>query len=290
MSINVKTLLGKNNLDFSISCLRSFVENSETPIRLVILDDGSLTGVEVERLQSSFKDCKIVTRQDRDSIIQEKLKNYPTCYKYREQVIYAHKIFDAMLYDDEDLIFIDSDVYFKRKYTWPDFNGIPTFMMGRQHAYSFTHMEFLKVKYPIFPYVNTGMIYCPREKFDLGFIEEVLNDQIINKGIGRISWLEQTMWAFIAAKAGAIRYFDPFQVVMAGGDLILKENTLAVHLVSAYRGEYKLLLKEDVKNKEKIEPIKLITKTKFVSIPEFWIDRLKKKLRRHFKPYKPVAA
>jgi Zn finger protein HypA/HybF involved in hydrogenase expression len=283
MSIRVKTLLGKNNLAFSISCLQSFVENAVSPIQLVVLDDGSLSTIEIEKLQSSFDDCEVVTKHHRDEIIAEKLKNYPTCYRYRQQVVYAHKIFDAMLCDDNDLIFIDSDVYFKKKFVLPDFNGIPTFMMGRQHAYSFSPLEFLKVKYSIFPYVNTGMFYFPRKQFDLEFIEALLNDKIINKGIGRISWLEQTVWAFIAGRGSAIQYFNPFQVVMAGSKRLLKENTLAVHLVTTYRADYNLLINEQVKNKEEVVPVSIVTKKRHLSIHEFWMDKVRKKLRRYLK-------
>jgi Zn finger protein HypA/HybF involved in hydrogenase expression len=281
MSICVKTLLGKNNLEFSISCLKSFVNNATSPVKLVVLDDGTLSAVEIERLENSFDECRVVTKRDRDALIQEKLKNYPACYQYREQVIYAYKIFDAMLCDDdEDLIFIDSDVYFKKKFTLPDFNGVPTFMMGRQHAYSFTPLEFMKVKYAIFPYVNTGLFYFPRKQFDLAFIESLLNDKIINKGVGRISWLEQTLWAFIAGRGNSIQYFNPFQVVMAGSGRLLNEKTLAVHLVSTYRGEYKLLVKEQVKNKEEIVPVMIVTEKNHLNILEFGTNRLKAKLHR----------
>jgi len=82
------------------------------------------------------------------------------------------------------------------------------------NAYSFQPKEFLRIKFPIFPYVNSGVFYSPKKLYALDFIEQLLNDKIIRKGLTKkIPWLEQTIWAFLAAKSKSFCYFDNGQII-----------------------------------------------------------------------------
>ena len=233
-----KTLLGHNGLDFSIKCLKSFIHNSAQEIHLQIFEDGSITADDKEKLFSALPSCTIVDKAVRDRIVNEKLKEHPSCLEYRNNTNYAQKLFDVMLYENEDVYFIDSDIYFIKKFNLPNFNLEPVFMADTHNAYSLKPIEFFRTQYPIYPCINSGFFFFPNKLFDLDYIEELLNDKIIRQGlIRKISWLEQTIWAFLAAKIKNVCYFDYDQVVMAQ-EVIYKpvtEQLIAVHCVFSLR-------------------------------------------------------
>lgn len=281
MAIKCKTLLGTKNLDFSLACLQSFINNSEDEIHLQIFEDGSLTDHDVHRLLTTLKGSTVIKKSDRDSVINEKLKQYPQCYKYRNSILYAHKIFDVALYDDHDLLFIDSDVLFLKKFKLPAFNNTPVFIADKHHAYSFTPVEFFNVKFPIFPHVNTGFFYFPHDLFSVEFVEQLLTDPIIGKGMGRISWLEQTIWGFLAARNNQTAYFDSSQIIMARKTLRVDANTIAIHLVSSYRNHFEGLKSKVIADTEKYEDVRLKNVTAYLSKTEFAVNRIKKKAYRH---------
>lgn len=237
-----KTLLGHNGLEFSIICLRSFITNSEQEIRLQIFEDGTLTVDDKEHLISALPNSIIVDKGVRDKIVLEKLIDYPKCLLYRSSTIYTQKLFDIMFYDNSDVCYIDSDIFFIKKFRLPEFDQVPAFMEDTHNAYSFHPLDFWQLKFPIFPYLNSGFFYFPRQWYNLNYIEELLNNAIIFKGITKnISWLEQTLWAFLATKTGKLNYFNDHKIVMA--QQVMKppildkitEDTIAVHLVYSLR-------------------------------------------------------
>lgn len=282
--VKCKTLLGESNIDFSIECLSSFVKNSKKEILIEIFDDGSLTDESKNKLKNSLKDCKIITREDRDEIINYKLSNYPSCLHYRNKIIYAHKLFDVMLYDDDDhLLFIDSDVFFIKKFELPDFNTIPIFIKDKHNAYSFNPLEFIKINFDIFSRINTGFFYFPRDLYSLDYLEELLTDKIISKGIDRISWLEQTLWAFVANRSKIVGYFDNSQIVMAKDEIEMDTNLIAVHLVTSFRSHYdriksySLIVRKGGGTNTKI---KVLYKNASLKKYQFITDRVRKSLLR----------
>ena len=289
--IKCKTLLGTWGLDFSITCLKSFVQHSEHEIQLEIFEDGTLTHDNKEQLLSTFSNCAIIDKPIRDNIVVKKLAEHPACLNYRNSTGYAQKLFDIVLYEDQDVFYIDSDILFLKKFKLPEFSGTPIFMSDTFNAYSFTPQEFLKINFPIFPYINSGIFYFPQKLYNLDFIEQLLNDKIIINGlIKKIPWLEQTLWAFLLAKSKNIFYFDHNQIVMAQQVMKIPVNenitdqTIAVHLVSSLRGHvFPELLKIDahiVDDTADCKQIKVEATKGYLSTLSFAIDRLKKKWRQ----------
>ncbi len=240
--IYCKTLLGHKGLDFSIECLQSFLQHSGDEILLEIFEDGSITDEDEAKLLSNLRNSVVIRKAVRDAKLEPLLADYPACKAYRNSTNYAQKIFDVMLFDDRDVFYIDSDIYFLKKFALPAMDEMPVFMWDTQNAYSLTPVDLLKINIPIFPNVNTGLFYFPKNLFDLAFVEQLLQDGVINKGIKKgIPWLEQTIWSFLAAKSRSISYFDCKQVIMA--DFVLKNDadTIAVHLVYYFRTYIKQL-------------------------------------------------
>ncbi len=282
-ALTVKTLLGHKNLQFSIECLNSFLKNSKDKIFLQIFEDGTLTEDDASLLSAQLNDVVIVAKKERDSKLKGLLYRYPLCDQYRNNIPYAQKIFDVMLYDSADLLFIDSDIFFLRSFELPSFGQFPVFISDSEHAYSFTPMEFFKIKLPIYPRVNSGFFYFPKTLFSLDFIEELLKDEIINRGLKRRNpWLEQAVWSFLAANAKKVSFFNRRQIVMAEKKLKVDERTIAVHLVSTYRSHF-----SELQNKtscssalDEFSVVELEKEVKFLSKFEFAVERLMKRTKR----------
>ena len=276
-----KTLLGQKNLDFSIECLRSFLENSIDKIELQIFEDGTLTTADHTKLVSSLKNTTVIMKNEREDTIYRILSNYPYCQMYRTSSPYAQKLFDVMLYNDSNLFFIDSDIYFLCKFKLPEFGNIPAFILDKQNAYAFTPSQFLTIHDPIFPRVNSGLFYFPRRYFSLDLLERLLSEGLWKKK-GIISWLEQTLWAFLAGQSDRIGYFDDSQIMMARQNLSVDDKTIAVHLVSSYRFHFQFLKSLTRNNPENgIQNIKLVSTRNFLNKYEFVADRLKKRIYRN---------
>ncbi|WP_419803155.1 hypothetical protein [Mucilaginibacter sp.] len=292
--INCKTLLGHKGLDFSISCLKTFIENSENEIHLQIFEDGTLSNEDKLLLKTSLKGSSVIDKADIDKQVEEKLSNYPACLAYRNSTIYGIKLFDIMLYKDEDTFYIDSDIYFIKNFTLPKFANLPIFMSDTFNAYSFQPLEFIQIKFPIYPYINSGFFYFPKELYNLNYIEELLNKPVIKNAFKnalakKLYWSEQTIWAFLSGKSKAICYFNNNQIMMAQQvmkypiqDNITSE-TIAIHLVSSLRTNIYNVLERDFSQKSKstnFNHIELEYNENHLSKLGFLIDRLQKKWRQ----------
>lgn len=278
--IHCKTLLGHAGLDFSIECLQSFLHHAADEILLEIFEDGSITDEDEAKLLSNLKSSIVIRKAERDARLKPLLAAYPACKAYRDSTNYAQKIFDVMLFDDRDVFYIDSDIYFLKRFALPMMDEMPIFMVDTQNAYSLTPLDLLKINIPLFPQVNSGIFYFPQNLFKLEFVEQLLNDEIINKGIKKgIPWLEQTIWSFLAAKSRSISYFDCKQVVMA--DFVLKNDadTVAVHLVYYFR-TYIKRLRLLPPNTETVTEINLKMSSAYLKKMDFAVEKIIRKLKR----------
>jgi hypothetical protein len=282
----VKTLLGHSNLAFSIECLLSFVNNAAEKIWLIIFEDGTLTPEDRIHLHESLSNSTIIDRNKCDKIVLDKLASYPACLKYRKSILYARKIFDLMLFDEKDTLYIDSDVFFVRKFSLPKFGAIPVFMYDSQNAYSFKPSEFLRLSYPIFPKVNSGFFFFPKEQFDLNYIEEILQNGVIKKSYIRgISWLEQTIWSFLASRYATLQYFCRLEVVMATEVLTIGDQTVCIHLVSTFRNHFEKVktYARAIKPNEAAVSIQLVSAKRTLKAHHFYVERILKTLKRLLK-------
>ena len=278
--IHCKTLLGHQNLDFSIECLQSFLQHSGDGILLEIFEDGSITDEDEATLLSGLKNSVVVRKARRDEKLKPLLADFPACKAYRDSTNYAQKIFDVMLFDDRDVFYIDSDIYFLKKFVLPAMDEMPVFMWDTQNAYSFTPLDLLKINIPIFPNVNTGLFYFPKNLFSLAFIEALLNDGVISRGVKKsIPWLEQTIWSFLAAKSRSISYFNCKQVIMA--DFVLRNDadTVAVHLVYYFRTYIKQLrlLQPEINS---VTQIILEQHSAYLKKADFAVEKIIRKIKR----------
>ncbi|MCE7067143.1 hypothetical protein [Dyadobacter sp. CY326] len=279
-TIKCKTLLGQRGLDFSIACLQSFVQQAEDIIMLEIYEDGSITGADEQKLLTALPGSTIVRKSVRTPIIEQKLQAYTLCKKFREENVLAQKLFDVSLYNDDDIFFIDSDIFFFQPYKLPNFNGTPTFMYDTQNAISFNPVNFFKFKHTLFPKINTGIIYFPRQAFDLDFLENLLKDPAFSNGLAIFKvWAEQTLWAVLASAGNRVNYFNPNQIIMATDHTLVNHNTIAVHFVSSYRQQYDSLKDFKPAASNGHTPVTLSNAAKPLNRIAFFTERLAKKLK-----------
>jgi len=96
--------------------LKSFYRCSEKPYRLVIHEDGSLTGKEWAQLKKHFPDASFVERKEADVKVAKALQDFPKALHFRQTNALSLKIMDFPLYlQSERLILLDSDVLFYRR-------------------------------------------------------------------------------------------------------------------------------------------------------------------------------
>ncbi|MDT3403493.1 hypothetical protein [Mucilaginibacter terrae] len=279
-TIKCKTLLGQRGLDFSIACLHSFITHSEDQILLEIYEDGSVTDEDEQKLLTSLPGSTVIRKTVRTPIIEQKLKNYPLCKKFRDENVLAQKLFDVSLYNDDDIFFIDSDIFFFQKYKLPDFNDTPTFMYDTQNAISFSPGNFFNFKQAVYPKINTGIIYFPHKLFSLDFLENLLKDKAFSNGLVTFKvWAEQTLWAIMASAGNKINYFNPQQIIMATENTVIANDTIAVHLVSSYRQQFEELRKFTPPVTQGYTQVSIKPAAKPINKVGFFTERLIKKVK-----------
>lgn len=282
MAIQCKTLLGQKNLDFSIACLQSFVQNSYDEIHLEIFEDGSITKDDEQKLLSSLPKSTVVKKNIRNAIIDDKLAAYPRCRQFRQENVLAQKLFDVALYQEEDTFFIDSDIFFLQKFKLPALGPEPVFIYDTQNAYSFHPANFLGIPYKVYPSINTGFFFFPNKLFNINLLEEILGNSNVRKGFAKYKvWAEQTLWALLAAPANKFNYFDALQIAMARKHLAYDERTVAIHLVSSYRHHFEELSEAERLVTDTYKDIKLISTQAHLSKFSFLIERVKKIIGRY---------
>lgn len=231
--ITCRILLGYSNLDFSISCLQSCVENSLDPIQLEIFEDGSLSLEDIALLEAKLPNVTIYHKNDRDKVLEEKLGPYPKCKQMRDMNVFGYKLFDIMLYEPKNFFYLDTDIIFYRKFRFPKF-GDPIFMKDAGNCYCFSDFMMFRLQHLLYPKINAGFFHFPPELFDLDFIENILN-KYYTPVLMDHAWAEQTMWSFLARSMEEVYYFNEKHVVMPSNDIAITSDLVAIHFVRAFR-------------------------------------------------------
>jgi hypothetical protein len=238
----VRTLMGAGSFETSVICLRSAVACSLQPFNLVIHDDGTLTPEHQRRLRAEVNpNVSFVQRKDADDLILPQLAKYPACLAYRRSAPLALKLFDTTLLSDGPLVFIDSDVYFRRAVNGffdPHRADGPVFMDNRTHSYAIRPWRAWPVgAIRLAGRINTGVIVGWAAGFDLDFLEWLLSRMACDICYHtRRYWVEQTCWAALASRTQS-SLFDPQKLAMASATMNwVSPHTAAIHFVSTFRG------------------------------------------------------
>ena len=248
--ILLRSLLGNNgNFSFSYACLSSFVNYCKNDFELQIFEDGTLTENQIAKLEKLSK-VSIIKKKLRDSIIINTLEQYPNCIAFRKIHVLSNKILDTMLYDNLDFYFLDSDILFVNNFKFEEnYPQNPIFMKDIESSYSISFQNFKNYLPYLFPKINTGFMYFPKNLFDINKLESIIESRFGTSEI-RHKWAEQTMWAFLSSSLKP-SYFHHDQIVMAHPFTSVNKNTIAIHLVTPYRYQFKKLLNTINKQSDK---------------------------------------
>lgn len=240
MRAPVRTLLGAKGFDTSLTCLRSLVAYSADPVRLVFHEDGSLTDDHRARLAEITPGAEFVGRKEADERVDGLLARHPRCLAARRSGPLFLKLFDVALLNPDGLAYVDSDVFFLRRYTGlfqRPHGSPPVFMTDAAHAYGIRPWRMWPLgQVRLTGRVNTGLIVGWAGGLDLDLLEWLLGRLAGDAAFARRPyWAEQTCWAALAARR-LCDLFDPRQVILASTTMRnYHAGVVAIHFVSTYR-------------------------------------------------------
>ena len=238
----VRSLIGHRQVGVALKCLPSLLKCSSDPMSIAIHDDGTLTDEDRKRLLLNLPGATIVDREAADEIVEPLVERYPNCRAFRQDHLFALKLFDMALIGDGDMAYCDSDILFLRPFAglfrWPDAEVAAIFMRDRREPYALRpwHVHPVgRIKVP--QQANAGLMFFRTSRFDLDFIEWFLGrpqlQEVFNK---RSWWIEQTCWAALGWQVGC-RIWDKQQIVMANPAMSMTTDVVGIHFVATYRDQ-----------------------------------------------------
>lgn len=234
--VTVHGLVCHRDVNLALTCLGSLLRFSVEPLRLVIHDDGSLTSEDVTKLLDGLQDSTIILRREADERMNELLKNYPNCYKYRRDYIYGLKLLDIALLGQSNFAYCDSDILFFRPFkglfSFPNSETSAIFMRDYTDAYSMLPWHLIGSDKPkLISKVNAGLIFFRKSAYDLDFIDWFLGHEQFRH---KVNWLEQSCWAALGQRVGC-RQWDTQQVVLMRPGSRITPDLVAGHFVGEIR-------------------------------------------------------
>jgi hypothetical protein len=253
----IYTLLCHSDVERAMICFGSLHARCKDPFRHTVIDDGSLTEADRDRLLGRFDGLTILSRREQDDRVVPLLKGRPNCLKYRTEHAFALKLIDPPLMTGGALALCDGDIYFVRDFEGLDLRAEPdkdlVFMRDWTSAYSvpFLKRAFGKDRLPLVQNLNGGLIYSGPSTFDLDFIEWFLGRDDFRTSV---FLLEQTAWAALGGRKRSF-YHDPAQVAFPTKARRFSPRLVALHFIRVLRD----LLDDpaymaDVERAEKAEP------------------------------------
>lgn len=187
-------------------CAWTLCFHSAKPIRINIVDDGTLTAHLEAELRRIFPNGQTIWYHQASDRFNRLLpiENFPTLNKLRKQYIHIRKLTDIHLGSSGYKLVLDSDMLFFRKpdalLAWWDQPTQPCLMTDCQESYGYTRglMEELAGA-PIPPLLNVGICGLASECID--WLElETWCQTLLNRE-GTSYYLEQALVAMLAARS-----------------------------------------------------------------------------------------
>lgn len=238
----VYSMLCSSDVERALLCFDTLYRRCRDRFRLTILDDGSITPAERERLLGRFPEMTILSPRERDDLVVPRLRGKPNCLRYRKEHVFSLKLLDGPVLNPGAFALCDGDIYFAR-----DFRGLDrreaagedlVFMRDWCSAYSvsFTRRVWGPHRLRLPERFNAGILYVGPRTYDLDFIEWFLG-QDAYRGVGDSNatfLVEQTTWAAMGGRVRAF-HFDPAQVVFPTKERAFSPRLVAMHFTRNLR-------------------------------------------------------
>jgi hypothetical protein len=238
----IYSLLCSADIDRALLCFDTLYRRCRDRFHLTVLDDGSLTASDRDRLLERFEEMKILSEEEREDLVAPRLRGKPNCLRYRKEHVFALKLLDGPLLGTGAFALCDGDIYFVRAFDGLDrrafVNDDLAFMRDWCSGYSITFSKRVLGRQPLrLPErLNAGLLYVGSRTYDLDFIEWFLSEPAFRgAATGHEMFLiEQTAWA---ALAGRVRssHFDPEQVAFATKERAFSGRLVALHFTRELR-------------------------------------------------------
>jgi hypothetical protein len=236
-TLPIYTLLCNRDVNRALRCLKSLHEFCRDSFRHSIIDDGSLTPDDRERLGEVLGPVSIISREEAEDRVGPMLQGKPNCQEYRKKHAFALKLIDTALLADGAFAHCDGDVLFLRAFQGFDRRLIGgedfVFMKDFTTAYSIGYLDrhFRAAGLRLPQSVNAGFMYAGPGSFDLDFIEWFLGRPEYRVH----AWvMEQTAWAALGGRR-QLCYFADNQVVFPWKSSTYRDEWVALHFISPIR-------------------------------------------------------
>lgn len=203
----------RDHLDL-LWCVKTLRHYAGRPFDLVIHDDGSLTPQSTSALRSHLPGVRIVSREEADGLVADRLANRPAGRAFRDRLALARRIFDfPVVAKRSHYLVLDSDVLF---FSRPEEmlrlidRQVPFYMSDYQDGY-IAPRDTVARRYGVdlMPAFNTGVSFFCKDMFDADFIERFCRDAE-ESGMLTHPWAEQTLFALLfSRRAGGAERLSP---------------------------------------------------------------------------------
>jgi hypothetical protein len=229
--------MGARNISFSITCLRTLIDKSEIPLRLIVHSDGSLgPDHEAAIREGVAADVGFVHPEEANDVVLPHLAKRPALRAFRDRDVMVKKLVDVTLMErGPRMMYCDSDIIFFRKYA--GLFGVAQeneamFMHDVRSCYAFGWNPAARRLFAIPERLNAGLIDYPTRAFDLDLVEHILQTRTFTNKL----WEEQTIWAVLASR---LKSFYPAEVIVPVPRSDPRDS-LAWHLVTPLREVWSL--------------------------------------------------
>lgn len=266
MKFNVSTLIGRSTFEMGMVCLKSFVEHCKDDILLSVYEDGTLNKDDRQMMVDQLKNVQLVSREERDDIVFDRIRNYPNALRYKRVDFLSAKLLDIPLMMPQQYGYIDADIFFLKDFIDFDRRRFKEELVNMQDLYDCYSISFFtrylsgsRIRMP--DQVNVGMCYVDKMIHDLDYLEWFLGKEeytSYNNGSWRKDMLDQTGFALLAARTHS-HLFNPRQILIPVRLGDITAQTVAAHLTSLRRSLFKDIVRMRKPSNPDAGPVQLTT-------------------------------
>ncbi len=171
-----------------------------------MINDGTLTENEVNYLSG------IAEVFEDETAVSKKLEDYPYTAQIRKSNPLFKKLIDPsiLLNNNERILFIDSDVYFRQKVVFPQ--TLPEAVYCIDDVPGYSGSPLIPLRYPLVTGLNSGIMLYDPKIVDLNRVEYFSKKYFINSEVPW--WNEQLCWALLLGKVADKALFQGPEVTI----------------------------------------------------------------------------
>lgn len=203
-------LTGKKYLYQTLFCIQSLVKTTEEKFNFYLIDDGSFTKDDKEKINQLLPNCTVYYKETIDKQLSIKLPKEHFPYLHYKRKIYPHikKLTDIHIFEENQWkLVLDSDMIFWKQpneiINWLKNPLTPIHMLDCEESYGYTRKIMRELSgNEIKPLVNVGAIGLSSSSIDWQKLENWCT--ILEKREGTTYYLEQALSAMLIGDQHAV--------------------------------------------------------------------------------------